>query len=210
MNSDDWKKLVGGIAPALGTILGGPLAGGAIQILANSILGGSSGTPATDEAKLSTVLAGGITPELQAKLLDAENQIKLAVVAADIRTKELDVETTKSYIADVADARAHNANTVGILRLGYIVNFLSYTCVFMLLYGCYRVLNGVDLHAVDPGALVAISTLLGGVVQWVMSNAGQANGFFFGSSPTARANSSQLATSVSDTAKAAGKKNAAS
>ncbi len=59
MGGLDWKAAVGTIAPGLAAALGGPLA---------------------DEAKLAGLLAGGITPELRAKILEAEQQIKLAAV----------------------------------------------------------------------------------------------------------------------------------
>lgn len=201
-----WQDKVKAIAPTLGGLLtafGGPagaLAGAGLTAVANA-LGVSN-----NEDAVSAALEVGITPEQRAALIQSDLQYKEALITADIRKTEIAADTEKSYIADVADARAHNANTVGILRLGYGVNALSYGCVFAILYGCYKILMGVDLHAIDPGALVAISTLLGGVVQWVMSNCGQANSFFFGSSPTARANATQMSQSVTDTAKALGKK----
>lgn len=80
MGGFDWKAAVGTIAPGLAAVLGGPLAGGAVKVLADALLGGSSGDQVADEAKLAGLLAGGITPELRAKILEAEQQIKLAVV----------------------------------------------------------------------------------------------------------------------------------
>lgn len=201
-----WQDKVKAIAPTLGGLLtafGGPagaLAGAGLTAIANSL------GVANDPDSVSAAIEAGITPEQRAALIAADLQYKEALIAADIRKAEIAADTEKSYIADVADARAHNANTVGILRLGYAVNALSYTAVFMILYGAYKILMGVDLHAIDPGALVAASTLLGGVVQWVMSNCGQANGFFFGSSPTSRQSAMQLSQSVADTAKQLGKK----
>lgn len=76
----DWKSVVGTIAPGLATVLAGPLAGGAVKVLADTLLGGSTGDQVADEAKLAGLLAGGVTPELRAKILEAEQQIRLAVV----------------------------------------------------------------------------------------------------------------------------------
>jgi len=202
----DWKELIRGVAPALTSILASPLAGGAVKVLADLILGGSSGDAAKDEADLATAFAGGLTPELKAKVLDGEQQVKMALIQADIRKAELATETEKSYITDVADARAHNANTVGILRLGYLINALSYLCVIMILLGVYNVLTkGQGLDKIDPNVLASISLLLGGLVQWLFSNAQQSNGFFFGSSPGSRAAITAVSNGVADTAKALGK-----
>jgi hypothetical protein len=40
----DWKKLVGALAPTLGTALGGPLVGSAISVLSNVLLGKPEGS----------------------------------------------------------------------------------------------------------------------------------------------------------------------
>ena len=73
---DDWKKVVGVVAPGLATLLGGPLAGGVVKILADKVLGGSTGDEAQDQAALSQALSGGMTPELRAEL--SEDNARLA------------------------------------------------------------------------------------------------------------------------------------
>lgn len=203
----DWKAVVGTVAPALGTILGGPLAGGAIKILADKILGGSSGDEKKDADDLQAVLqADGLSPEIRAKLIEAENEVKLAVIAADVKKAEMAVDVEKSYITDVANARASNANTTGILNLGYFINFASYSVIILVLCGCYWLISGKTMATVDPALAAIVGGLVGGVVQWLMSNAAQANSFFFGSSPTARANSAALAASVSEAVTTSAKK----
>lgn len=206
LNSADWKSIVTSIAPGLATVFAGPLAGAGVKILADAVLGKSSSDQAQNEADLAKALAGGVTPEQQARILEAQVTLQTAIIAADIRKIEIEADSEKSVLLDVADARAHNANTTGVLRLGYLVNLLSYLLVGAIIYGCYLILTGVNLKQIEPSILVSISTLIGGIVQWVMSNAGQANSFFFGSSPGARANAAQLATSVADTAKTMVKK----
>lgn len=200
----NWKTVVSGIAPALTTILAGPLAGGAVKILADAVLGGSSGDPAKDEADLQKTMTGPMTPELEAQIQTAEATLKTALIAADVRKTEIAADTEKSYLADVADARAHNANTVGILRLGYIINCCSYLLVAATLVGSFALLLGVKLN-VDPGIAAMVGGTIGACLQWVIGNSTLANSFFFGSSPTARANSTAMAASVSQTAAHAGK-----
>jgi hypothetical protein len=197
----NWKALVTSVAPALTGILAGPLAGGAVKILADQILGSSTGDQATDEAALASTLAGGLTPELRAAILAAETQVKLAVIAADVRKTEVEADTTKSFLADVQNARSHNADTVGILRLGYLINIASYLCIILIIVGCYLMVSGTNLKDINPIALASVSTILGAVVQWLFSNASQANSFFFGSSPGSRGAVSSMASAVTDTLK---------
>jgi hypothetical protein len=143
------------------------------------------------------VIQAGITPELRAKILEADSQVRIALIAADVRKTEVAADVEKSYVADVANARASHANTVGILRLGYLINVASYSIVAAVLYGCFKVISGTEIGKVDPGLAATVGTLVGGTVQWLLSNAQQANGFFFGSSPSGRANSNALAAGVS-------------
>lgn len=192
----DWKGAVAIAAPTLGTLLGGPLAGAAVKILADKILdGGSTGNPSEDEAQVATVIQAGFTPEIRAKIADAEKEIKLAMIAADVRKTEVSADTEKAYIGDVANARAHNANTVGILRLGYLINIMSYLAVFMIMIGCYKILTTSGMASVDPGLAAAVGGIVGGGLQWLLTNAQQANGFFFGSSPGGRQNAAAGLTS---------------
>lgn len=92
----DWKKLIAAAAPGLATALGGPLAGGVVSILADKVLGGSSGDAVADEAKLAGVLAGGMTPELRAKIADAEAAFRLEALKAGVREQEIAAEDRSS------------------------------------------------------------------------------------------------------------------
>lgn len=182
----DWRAAVKSVAPILGGILttvGGPagaLAGAGLNAVAAAL-----GVEPTESA-VAAAMQAGLSPEQRVALVAADTEVKKAMIAAGLEEKRIAADVEKSYIADVADARAHNANTVGIMRLGYMVNALSYLLVGAILYGCYRLAGGDNLAKIDPVALSSISVLVGGVVQWVMSNAAQANGFFFGSSPGSR------------------------
>lgn len=194
-----WQDNVKAIAPTLGGLLtafGGPagaLAGAALGAVASAL--GVQNTPDAVAAAMQV----GLTPEQKANLLAADMEYKKAVLQTGLEEKRIAADTEKSYIEDVADARAHNANTVGILRLGYMINACSYIVVLAVLIGCYRFVTGGKLD-IDAGAAAMVGGIVGAALQWVISNSAQANGFFFGSSPTARANSTALAASVSNTA----------
>lgn len=180
---NDWIKA---IAPLLGTALGGPLGGAAATFIADKL----GLEEKTVEAVTAVINSGTMTPEQIASVKAAELDFKKFCEENKIKLEEL-------YVKDVQDARKFNANTHGILVLGYSINVLSYTCVFAILYGCYRVISGTELK-IEPGLAATVGSVVGAVVQWLMSNASQANGFFFGSSPSSRQSSENLSKAVSD------------
>ena len=101
----DWKQVVGAVAPGLATLLGGPLAGGAVSLLADKLLGGSSGDPVADEARLAGLLSNGLTPEARAQVLAAEAQLKVELVKADVRKVEVAAETVHGEPPEVLYTR---------------------------------------------------------------------------------------------------------
>jgi|SRR6478752_1925597 len=181
----DWKDVLKSSAPILTGLLTatgpvGALAGAGITAIA-----GALGVP-PDEAAIQATVQAGLTPEQRLALVAADSEIKKAMIAAGLEEKRIAADVERSYIADIEAARSHNANTIGILWLGYGINFLSYLCIGLLLFGCYALISGGKLEKADPSTLVAVSTLVGAAVQWILSNASQANSFFYGSSPSSR------------------------
>lgn len=197
----DWKQTVKDVAPTLGGLLatfGGPagaLAGAGITAIANALGVPASGDPTKDEAAVAALVQQGLTPEQRAALVQADLDYKKATLAATTRKQELDADVEKAYISDTDAARHAHAQNMGVMRLGYLINVASYVTVFAVLYGCFQLMNGTKLQ-VDPGIAATIGAVVGGVVQWLMANAAQANGFFFGSSPGSRELSSQLGKAV--------------
>lgn len=197
----DWRAAVRGVAPVLGTALGGPLAGAAVAALSNAILGGSSGDAAKDEERLAGVIAQrGMDPQTVQQVLEAENALRVQLRELQVEETRIAAETERAYIADTQQAREAHAQSAGVMRLGYAINALSYLLIGLVLIGCYRVLAG-DASTITPELAMAVGTVAGSVVQWVMGNAAQANGFFFGSSPTSRANASKMADAIANAAK---------
>jgi hypothetical protein len=196
----DWKSAVKTVAPGLATLLGGPLAGGAVTVLAEALLGGSTGSKEGDELAIQQKLAAGMTPEDKAKILLADAEIRKEVIRAGIREKEIAADVEKTYVADAGDARKNFSGNDGVLRLGMGINLLSYVTVGAVLYGCFVLLGGASV-TVDPMLAAAVGSVVGGAVQWVMANAAQANGFFFGSSPGSRQMAVDLSKAVGDAAK---------
>lgn len=193
----DWKGAVRSVAPGLATLLGGPLAGGVAKVLAEALLGGSTGSQEGDERAIAEKLSAGMTPEDRAAILQAETELKKEMIKAGLREKEIALEGEKAYIGDTAHARQTHAHNDGVLRLGIGINLLSYAVVGAVLWGCFALLGGTKL-TIDPSLAAAIGSVVGGSVQWVMANAAQANGFFFGSSPGSRQMAVDLSKAVGD------------
>lgn len=199
-----WKNVIAGVAPALATVLGGPLAGGAVKILADKLAGGSTGDLAQDEIRINAALAGGLTPELQAKIMEAEKDVKLAMIQAGIREKEIALDQVKAEISDAQAARTAHAQNAGVMRLGYLINVASYLCIAAVLYGCFVLIRGAEIK-IEPGVAAVVGGIVGAAVQWVMQNAIQANGFFFGSSPGSRATAVELGRAAGEAVKKVGR-----
>lgn len=190
----DWKKIVGIVAPGLATTLAGPLAGGAVKILADKLLGGSTGDPVADEAKIAGMLAGGITPEIRLRLVEAENALK-------IETMKIDADLDKAYLGDVADARKAHAGNADILTLGIIILVVWALLTGATLYGLFLMLSG-GVEIKDVGIVATVFTVLGSTVGYVSNIAQQVVGFYFGSSR----GSTQKTVAMTDAITAAGRR----
>lgn len=202
----DWKSILGAAAPGLATALGGPLAGGVVKILADKVLGGSTGDAVADEAKLAGLLAGGITPELRARIVEAEQAFRTEALKAGIREREIAADVEKAYVADAANARQAHAGQSWVMRLAVFINVASYIAIGGVLYGCFRILGSSVELKVDPGTAAMVGSLIGAAVQWLLQNAGQANSFAFGSSPSSRALTEKLGAAVADATAGAAKR----
>lgn len=87
---DVFKKVVGSVAPLIGTAIGGPFGG-----LATSLLQDAFGT--NDDAAIQQQLASG-NPDALLKLKAAEQ-------AFEAKMRELDIDEQALYVEDTKDAR---------------------------------------------------------------------------------------------------------
>ena len=162
MSGFDWKKLVGTVAPVLGTALGGPFGGMATKAIADAIL-----TPGDAEATPLIELPGKIADALEtnaeavARLAAADQAFNSEMLAIGVDIMELDA-------ADRADARQ-----MQIKNKTLIVPILAGITVAAFFGVVFWVLTGkVTLE----------STLLGFILGQVSSKAEQVYNYFFGSS----------------------------
>lgn len=105
----NWKDAIRGIAPTIVGALATPAAGVAVKVLADAVLGGSSGDPVKDEASLAGMLANGVTAEVRLKIIEAEAALKAQ--AHELRKLVIEQETTL-YKADAEDR--HSARRAAI------------------------------------------------------------------------------------------------
>ena len=108
------KKVVGAVAPTLGSALGGPMGGMAMNMIAEKL--GVPNNPKAVEKAIENA-----SPEQMIELKKAEQ-------AFDLQMKELDVDVFKMEVADGQDARKHFSKdwTARIMGLSVIGGFLGY------------------------------------------------------------------------------------
>ena len=108
------KKVVGAVAPTLGSALGGPMGGMAMNMIAEKL-----GVPNNPQAVEKAIESA--SPEQMIELKKAEQ-------AFDLQMKELDVDVFKMEVADGQDARKHFSKdwTARIMGLSVIGGFLGY------------------------------------------------------------------------------------
>lgn len=139
----DWKALVRTVAPSIGTALGGPVGGLAVQAISTALLGKPDGS----EEDVAAALAGA-TPENLLALKKADQDFTA-------RMKELDIDLERIAAGDRDSARqrevnAHDSLTPRILACIVTVGFFS--TLFYLLK------NGVPAEGRDV-ALVLLGSL---------------------------------------------------
>lgn len=126
----DWKEVIGSVAPGLATAFGGPLAGAAVKVIADKVLG----KPGASEEEVAQALASGaLTGEQIVALKSAEQQFQLEL-------SKISADTEKAYLLDVQDARARQVVTKDTMP----------QTIFFLLLAVYVLEFGVFVSGVVP------------------------------------------------------------
>ena len=122
----DWKATLKTVAPTLATALGGPLAGTAVKLLGDKVLGKTDAGPADEEAIAAVVSSGD--PEVLLKLKEAEQDFQLQL-------KKLDIEREKLVYDDRDSARRREMSVKDFmpkaLGLGIVISFLVFVVVLL-------------------------------------------------------------------------------
>lgn len=189
----DWKKMVGALAPTLGTALLGPLAGSAIKILADAVLG----NPDASADEVGAAIVQGLTPEAVVKLREVDNAFKVQMRSMEIDLAKLNQAGELAYVADVQNARMAHAGDKGVFRLGIVILSIFAIVMVAVLWGSFAMMNGT--LQVDPGVAAMVAGLVGTVTGYVAANAQQVTGYFFGSSRGSADKTDRMATQMADT-----------
>ena len=160
-NSSQWKDLVGSVAPTLAGMLGGPLAGVAVSMLAETLL---DDPQATEDDIASTLSAARVDDLNKLKALDKDVRIQL---------RELGIREHRLFNDDRASARERHKkvrdNMPGILAI-------------LLTLGFFSVLSTMITGHADPANEAVLQVMLGALsTAWIGSMQ-----FFFGTTQSSR------------------------
>lgn len=177
MNSKDWKNIIRTVAPGLGALLGGPLAGTAVGVLTETLLGDKD----AGEAKLQEFINKGLTPEQLVVIKKADQDFI-------IRTKELDFKWEELEVLDRSSARDREKvigrwATIGVHTIGVVILGGFFATVFFVL---------TEPVTPDDNKLMLVGALVG----YVSAKADQVVAYFFGSSVGSKQKTSAMADAL--------------
>lgn len=189
----EWKKLLGGIAPTVATVLGGPLAGLAVDAIGSAM---GMDKPTMDKVQ-QAFQSGQLTGEQVVAVRTAEQALAIKLKELDIDLAKLNAETEKAYIADVQDARRTMGKDAGVFWLGISILLTFAGIMSAVLWGSFLILTG-GITVKDVAMVAAVSGLIGSVVGYAAANAQQVVGYFYGSSQGSKQKTDALANAVSN------------
>ena len=164
----DWSWLAK-LAPAVATVLGGPFAGIAVEVVAEA-LGVEKGGDMAEKVE-SILTSGKLTAEQIAAIKLAEVNLKVRLKELDIKLEELAVEKEKVASADRVSART-------LFEKGFqLISWLSVLTIGGFYYAIYYVLKG-GIKGMDANELLLVGTVIG----YIAANTQQVYSYFFGSS----------------------------
>lgn len=181
MNWGDVSKLVGGAAPILGTLLGGP-AGAAVGGLIASALGTSGDADAVHAA-----ISADPTAALKLATVESDNKVKLQGMMLDHADRLVAADTAQMQ-ADVDDRKSAREREVSVRDRTPAV--LGWTVVIASVALGVAVVSGYVTK--DP----ALAGIVGTVIGSVFSEAKQVLNYFFGSNSSAQHTTELLANST--------------
>lgn len=124
--SFDWKDALRTVAPALAAAFGGPLAGTAVKVLGDKLLGKPDATEAEVQAALTDM-----TPEQLVRVREIDAQF-----AKDMKALDIDLERIAAEDRDSARKREMEVRDLvpAILAIGVTVGFFG-VLSFLLMHG---------------------------------------------------------------------------
>ena len=111
----DWKAILGAVAPKLAGALGGPLAGSAVAMVSNVLLGNPQGSEAEIEAAIATATPAQL---VLLKKADQEYEIAMAQIASDDRGDARALAKVKGMVPQIVLSVIY---TVGYFAIFYFL-----------------------------------------------------------------------------------------
>lgn len=168
-----WKEALAKVAPTVATMLGGPLAGIAVNMAAEAL-----GVEPTQDAIAEAVTSGN--PEVFVRLKEVESNLK-------VKLRELDIEESSLHVEDRKSARKRESDVGGIatptLAVIIIIGFFG-IIAYILLVGL----------SVSP----AVASMIGMLVGMVSSKAEQVVNYYFGSSAGSKRKNDLIQKNIED------------
>lgn len=166
MNTNDWKNVLGAIAPTVASVLGGPLAGAAVGALSAALLGKPDGT--VDE--MSPLIAGA-SPDILLKIKQAEANLTTSLAAAGVQIEDINSRDRDSARKMAIDTKS--TMTAGLAVAYTFAYFASLWIVWR--YG----LGAADSMEASRDLLQTLLGALSAVQLQIMN-------FYFGSSSSSK------------------------
>lgn len=128
----DWKGMIGGIAPGLAAALGGPLAGVAVKVIADKVLGQPEASADDVAVALST---GALSVEQIVALRAAEQTLQVEMAKID-QAREgaflADTQSAREQTVALAREDSRIAWAAPIISVVIVVGFFG--CVIILMF----------------------------------------------------------------------------
>lgn len=156
----DWKDVISSVAPGLATAFGGPLAGAAVKVIADKVLGNPA---ASQEDVIQALSSGTLTGEQIVALKLAEQQFQLELT-------KINADTEKVYLQDVQDARARQ---IAIKDTMPQTIFFLLLVVYVLEFGVFVsgvVPNDDFVRALLTRAFATVETGLTGAIAYFIGS----------------------------------------
>lgn len=182
LNKTDWIGIVKSFAPTIGTLLGGPLAGSAVGVLANVLLGDSQG----GSEAVQKIINQGLTPDQLIAIKKADQEFK-------IKLKEMEFKIDELEIIDRSSARDREKvlgriATIGVHSLGALILGGFFATVYWIL-------------TTDKSFNSETALIVGAMVGYVSSKADFVVAYFFGSSVGSKQKTMELADALQQSIK---------
>lgn len=127
----DWKETLRAVAPGLATAFGGPLAGAAVKILGDKLLG----SPNASEEEVVKAISGGLSGEQIVALKQAEIDFELEMAKVDQARESAflgDTQNARQQTVELAKAESSIAWAAPVISTVIVAGF--FTCVYLLFF----------------------------------------------------------------------------